>query len=1344
MADDVIVYNAVTMMHYGWLVLVEVVVNDLRGLQALMPCLSVTLFPKAPARLSAVLAVLRLCRAQLAEHITPNRIWKEDAPIDSGSLAASTEFVCDRVPSRQPSIIQRGLEYSVPDLAGAPPGGSGSLADILHGLRQEQVGSAFSQTQLRCGSSPLESAEVSECEQAWADYIMSLVVPYGIPLFLSALLFLLWFPCCFVACCRCCRQMVCCKEGKEPTKTSRFCIIIGVVLWSGASAFQVALCSSMVEASQTLHDSVNWSLCIAHHFAAEVLHGSTWFLGTEPALRRFNSVGVALDADSVASKTLGSVMANSEDFSRKHDMLLRRLQHISSNLEVVGLGRRLFDHRCVFCNLALGVGEGAASSLPLGYPSVGLLRALEHQIAASSSQATATIRQIAATHLTKQNLTDLAQSMKYANISFSLFNEAVVKEAVAKLWVKNRPHIDTVESIRHLLFVSVSVLAGLGAIIGWAAFLRTRYKYAKMGEDPHSRPPSGRLHLVSWCCAFLHTFLALTLGSSLFILTVPVAETCVFVRSELLTFEGLERYASVFGVFLTDEDTNEARAAREAVRLAQTCLSRNRTGDMLTAIGLGGSKLDFQSELAESFYQLDDKLAEPPLGVQSADLVQRLIDAAEDFGGTFLLDPVEPDNATESYGRLELASNVEGLLLNSGLAADDQIAPDSVTTIRGLNTYAELIAGPGQYTFLSGTSGGGFVISPTRPSESELESLPTDVGNALRYAQNKEKLLAADALQCNVMSDDGSIHFRACGVHEFHDHVIAEASLLKAALAETTAMADAVQILFARDLKSELLPTLTSLRSLRSLLNCAAMWQRVEELDTSFCDDIANTISRGAAQSMAQALAAFVGLVVQYKIWRRLKDNKTLQDELGRYEKKLQQHMRQLMQFDAAPQDGQCQRTAHRADTATAKVRMAIALPRGYSGASLHTPRSIAPQISATSVALRRQPSLFTPRDRGPHPSVVNTWANHPARSSSAPRICLSNVRPMAVLPREEGSVSAPVYAPAVPAGATILPVVSAAPLVRHVPGSRNGQFIRCDQEVHRVLDQAAPAAAVEGLEATGNNFVSNEFSQDAKCAETSALGRFQQALAEQRAEHEAKLVQLQAHWEERFAEAVSFWQKAWSTTTAAVKDCNTHCVKLSEVLEASLDELGQNSMEATSLTCRLQVLEEAVGLPQRRSELAASQEDNEVAPETLPRTRIRLEGLSGTSDSFKRLSNELARFEHEVSAHSQKLLSVSHVTLTTDDCLPAHCQTDSFADRRSLNAIKQAPSVGPAYKPKSQTTAGALPPADCLQASKDDRVQPRAGLLPRAAVGGIPAATEVSQVQVPSDQRHDALTGRT
>ena len=747
-----------------------------------------------PPGLCYILAAgaLECCHAQLAEHIKPNRIWPEDAPIDSDALATSKGFVCERVPSRQPSVIQRGLEYPVPNLAEAPPGGSGSLADILQGFRQEQVGNIFSQTQLRCGKSP-SSEEMSDCEQAWMDYMISLLFPYGIPLTLSILLLLSWLPCCFVACCRCCRQMVCCKERKEPTKTARVYVIVSVVLWSIASAIQVALCSSMVEASQTLHNSVNWSLCVAHHFAAEVLHGSTWFLGTEPALRRFNLIGVALDADSIGSKTLGRVMEQSKDFAQKHAMLLHRLQHFSNTLEAISLNRRLFDHRCVFCNLALGAEKD--TSLPAGYPATGLLRALESEILTSASQATATIRRIAADHLTQQNLTDLAQSMKYANISFSLFNEAVVKEAVAKLWVKNRPHIDAVESIRHALFLCVSVLAGLGAVIGWAAFLRTRFKYAKMGEDPLARPPSGRLHLVSWCCAFLHSVLALTLGSSLLILTVPVGETCVFVRGELLSFEGLERYASVFGVFLTDEDTNEARAAREAVRLAQTCLARNRTGDMLEAIGLGGNKLDFQAELAESFYHLDDRLTEPPIGVQAADLVQRLIDSAEDFGSTFVLDPLEPDNETESFGRLLLGANVEALLLKSGLTAADQIGPDSVTTIRGLNTYAELIAGPGQYTFLSGTSGGGFVISPTRPMESELASLPTEVRNALRYAQNKERLLAADALQCNTMSEDGSVQNRDCGVQEFQKHVVAEAISLKETMAEATEMANEVQIL---------------------------------------------------------------------------------------------------------------------------------------------------------------------------------------------------------------------------------------------------------------------------------------------------------------------------------------------------------------------------------------------------------------------------------------------------------------------------------------------------------------------------------------------------------------------
>ena len=134
---------------------------------------------------------------------------------------------------------------------------------------------------------------------------------------------------------------------------------------------------------------------------------------------------------------------------------------------------------------------------------------------------------------------------------------------------------------------------------------------------------------------------------------------------------------------------------------------------------------------------------------------------------------------------------------------------------------------------------------------------------------------------------------------------------------------------FAVDLKSELLPSLTSLNGLTSRLYCHPMWKRVEEVDSrclffvgyelwdvgigwwcavmnwwimglissettfdsepwsrehvfllcswdaqdsSFCMDIANSMSWSAVLTLAQTVAGMLGLVVQYKIWRRLKD----------------------------------------------------------------------------------------------------------------------------------------------------------------------------------------------------------------------------------------------------------------------------------------------------------------------------------------------------------------------------------------------------------------------------------------------------------------------------------------
>jgi len=142
---------------------------------------------------------------------------------------------------------------------------------------------------------------------------------------------------------------------------------------------------------------------------------------------------------------------------------------------------------------------------------------------------------------------------------------------------------------------------------------------------------------------------------------------------------------------------------------------------------------------------------------------------------------------------------------------------------------------------------------------------------------------------------------------------------------ETTEEAESIMSLFALDLKSELLPSLTSLNGLTSRLYCHPMWKRVEEVDSSFCMDIANSMSWSAVLTLAQAVAGMLGLVVQYKIWRRLKDNKILQEEIRRYEKKLKDHQRQLAELEQK----QTKEDEWTANTAPARLHLEMDLGDG-------------------------------------------------------------------------------------------------------------------------------------------------------------------------------------------------------------------------------------------------------------------------------------------------------------------------------------------------------------------------------------------------------------------------------
>lgn len=266
-----------------------------------------------------------------------------------------------------------------------------------------------------------------------------------------------------------------------------------------------------------------------------------------------------------------------------------------------------------------------------------------------------------------------------------------------------------------------------------------------------------------------------------------------------------------------------------------------------------------------------------------------------------------------------------------------------------------------------------------------------------------------------------------------------------------------------------------------------------------------------------------------------------------------------------------------------------VATPATTAFAVQRLPRNTIQTVVAPTV---RHTSPFTPRDG----NVANIWAA-PLRSSSVPRVASA-----------QGLAAGPTLFLA--SGATTPGRPVPVPYTRHAPVAvanvaPRAQFVRLDEGL----------SGVNGINGVNVSGVSSNAG--------AATGDVQKV----REELEARMAEMQSRWEERFCEAVDFWHQAWSTTTSVVKDCNTHCVKLSEVLEASLDQLGQKSLEVVNLQNRVQLLEAACGQ-------ANSPVKDASSPQTL------LSGCSGTSDSFKKLSEELASFADYVSEQSWRMRS--------------------------------------------------------------------------------------------------------
>lgn len=699
-------------------------------------------------------------------------------------------------------------------------------------------------------------ADEAACGAALTGYASGLAL-FAVPAACGFVSLLLWSVCCWVASCRCCRRCCLCAERKvpRPAKLWQKCAALVVLGVSTVTVFAGAIAAFGFTGDMSM--GVNDMLCRMLTMADETLNGSAdqpAFLGVEQGLNRVAMVQVLLDVDGTAMTDLRAILDDTASFAAALDALTMRMNHMKRVLTVVGQ-HKMLEHTCWFCKFAAG--DNATGE-------AGLLNEIAASIQQSSAQAMRNIQLTAANALTGQPLGQVSSAVGQGYAALETFRRGF-GGVFADGYGSYFPQIRAIEDARHTLCRFTCLFTIVFALVASnGTVVCTRRSSAKY---PGSMPS-----LVTWCCGFLAVTSTTLFAGGFILVAVPISEICHFWAYDLQTYDGVAEYYRQIGLF--DQTSPKKAMDPLAVDAWRTCYSTNGTGDLLGALQLR-DKLDFQRVLHDGFIDLEDKMAGAVVDVAK---FQLLVSQARTFGGLFLLDPGDT---------LPLDPGAAPKMIGSSLDPDDRDGPDGESVVYGLNTYAQLIAGPGRYAFQHGTAGGGKLISATQPTSQSVAGDLVVRQNALVYARYKEKLLSDPSMfRCDLMDSSFRVTEIACNYEQFKAAVTEYAAQVQDAATRLGKETKLAQQRIASDLQNSLEQLMDQAKSLRELFTCRFLRKRWEDFDLSLCSTAMPAMLSGAAAWIVVALGSVMLLVLHYKIWRHLVDNKIIGEESDHFAKK--------------------------------------------------------------------------------------------------------------------------------------------------------------------------------------------------------------------------------------------------------------------------------------------------------------------------------------------------------------------------------------------------------------------------------------------------------------------------
>lgn len=707
-----------------------------------------------------------------------------------------------------------------------------------------------------CSFIETDDANKAACQ----DLVWSYIAGIGIwmtPAIAGCVFMFIWFICCWIAACRCCRRCCLCAERKGPRPAHMWQKFVVVVAMLACCVINFAAGLSAYGYTGDVSLGLNSVLCQLLATADETLNGSPRtpnFLGVDEGINRINMVRRFLDVDGRSMTDVRAILDETSAFSRAIEDLERKIEHMKTVLFAVGQ-RKVKDHLCWFCKRA--VGDNATGEM-------GLLNELLMTINQSSANAMRDIQKSATEKLTGRALVDVSSAVQRGGIALGTF-----KLAYAGTWVDGwgslAKEIKVMEDTRHTLFRFMCAFCVVhAAVVSTVTVELTRRSKAKF--------PSGTGAFCTWMCGFCAVMVGLLFAGGQIIASIPISELCHFWRYDLYTYQGISDYYIQLGLY----DPSSPTKAQDplAVNVWRTCFTPNGTGNVLDSLNLR-IPLDFQRILDNGFIDLEDKMAGSVIDIAKFEL---LVSQSKTYGGLFLLDPDD---------LLPLDPSVASKVVGSSLDPDDQEGPDGESLVYGLNTYASLIAGPGKYAFKHGTGGGGILITGTTPTEEDVKGEPVTRQNVLVYARLKEQILSDPAVfRCDVIDASYVVTHRSCGFEGFKAAVLKYAEEVRDAgkkLSEETKLA---RQLIAYDLQRSLKNLMDEVKAMRETFKCRFLWKRWEDFGVSLCNTALPGMINGAAAWMVLALSSLVLLTVHYKMWRHLLDNRVVGLELEHFSKK--------------------------------------------------------------------------------------------------------------------------------------------------------------------------------------------------------------------------------------------------------------------------------------------------------------------------------------------------------------------------------------------------------------------------------------------------------------------------